>query len=84
MSLAMVINLWKAAIEALPTIFDVTASEMVMFVEGMNDKPQELGWSKGFKQITTFKNDAGVNINLIKQYVITGVNKETRACKTTR
>ena len=62
----------------------------------MKVKAQEFGWSDGSKQITTFKNDAGVNMDLIEQYdqitsekfmiecerFITGVDNEMRACQT--
>lgn len=87
------LSLWKAAIEALPTKFDMKASGTATFVEGMKAKAQEFGWSQGSKQITTFENDAGAKIDLIEQYgqitpdklkvecerFITGVDKETRA-----
>ena len=43
------LNLWKAAIEVLLTKFDMEASGMATFVEGMKAKAQEFGWSEGSK-----------------------------------
>ena len=87
------LSLWKLAIEALLTMFDMKASGMTTFVKDMKAKAQECRWSQGSKKITTFDDDDGVNIDLIEQCVqlashklkseckrfITGVDKETRA-----
>ena len=61
--------------------------------QSMKAKAQEFGWPEGSRQITTFENNAGVNIDLIEQYgqitteklkiecdrFITGVEEKTRA-----
>ena len=47
----------------------------------MKVKAQEFGWLQGSKQITTFENDAGVNIYLIEQYGQITSTKLTIECK---
>ena len=70
------LSLWKSAIEALPTKFDMKASRTATFVEGMKVKAKAIGWSQGSKQINTFEDDVGIKTDFVRDDVLTSNNFE--------
>jgi len=54
--------------KALPDGFSMTADQTVVFVEALTRRAGELGWNVGSKNITTFTNAAGKDIDIIKEY----------------
>lgn len=54
--------------KALPDGFNMTSENTVAFVEALIRRASEGGWNMGSKQITTFKNAAGKDIDIIREY----------------
>ena len=48
--------------------FNMTADQVVIFVEALQRRCKEMGWDKGSKNITSFLNRDGVAIDIIKNY----------------
>lgn len=54
--------------KALTDGFSMTSDKTVVFVEALTQRATELGWNAGSKNITKFKNAAGKDIDIIKEY----------------
>lgn len=48
--------------------FNMTADQVVIFVEALQRRCKEMGWDKGSKNITSFLNRDGVAVDIIKNY----------------
>jgi hypothetical protein len=54
--------------KALANGFAMTPNQTVIFVEAFHRRATVMGWNQDTKQITTFINSAGHQINIIKSY----------------
>jgi hypothetical protein len=54
--------------KALVEGFAMTPGQTVIFVDAFYRPAVFMGWTQGMKQITTFTNNAGVSISIIKCY----------------
>jgi hypothetical protein len=48
--------------------FAMTSNQTVIFVEAFHHCTTTMGWNQGPRQITTFTNSAGCQVNIIKSY----------------
>jgi hypothetical protein len=46
----------------------MTFDQMVVFVESLTHRATAMGWNAGSKQITTFTNRSGKDVDIIKEY----------------
>jgi hypothetical protein len=46
----------------------MTPNQTVIFVEAFHHRTTMMGWNQGARQITTFTNSAGHQVNIIKSY----------------
>jgi hypothetical protein len=62
--------------------FAMTPDQTVIFVKAFHRRTTAMGWNQGTRQITTFTNSAGRQVNIIKSYG--QINKATleTACET--
>jgi hypothetical protein len=67
--------------KALPDGFSITANQTVVFVEALAHCAGELGWNVGSKNITTFMNAAGTDIDITKEYGQIDEQTLKTACK---
>ena len=61
--------------KALPDGFSMNADQTVVFAKALTHRAGELGWKVGSKNIATFTNAAGKDIDIIKEYG--QINKQT-------
>ncbi len=54
--------------KALAGNFGMTTDQMLVFFEAASHRATAMGWKKGTKQITTFANQDGTLVDLIKCY----------------
>jgi hypothetical protein len=54
--------------KALTDGFGMTSDQTVVFVESLTRRATAMGWNAGSKQITTFTNCSGKNVDIIKEY----------------
>jgi hypothetical protein len=54
--------------KALTNGFAMTPDQTIIFVEAFHRRATTMGWNQGARQITTFTNSAGHQVNIIKSY----------------
>jgi hypothetical protein len=54
--------------KALTDGFGMTSDQTVVFVESLTRRATAMGWNTGSKQITTFTNRSGKDVDIIKEY----------------
>jgi hypothetical protein len=54
--------------KALTDGFGMTSDQMVVFIESLTRRATAMGWNAGSKQITTFTNRSGKDVDIIKEY----------------
>ena len=54
--------------KALTDGFGMTSNQTVVFVESLTRRATAMGWNTGSKQITTFTNCSGKDVDIIKEY----------------
>jgi hypothetical protein len=54
--------------KALTDGFVMTLGQIIIFVEAFYGRATVMGWNQGMRQITTFTNSAGRQVNIIKSY----------------
>jgi hypothetical protein len=54
--------------KALTDGFGMTSDQTVVFVESLTRRATTMGWNAGSKQITTFTNRSGKDVDIIKEY----------------
>jgi hypothetical protein len=54
--------------KALTDGFAMTSDQTVIFVETFHHPAMTMGWNQGARQITTFNNSAGRQVDIIKSY----------------
>jgi hypothetical protein len=54
--------------KALTDGFGMTSDQTVVFVESLTCRATAMGWNVGSKQITTFNNRSGKDVDIIKEY----------------
>jgi len=74
--------------KALTDGFGMTSDQTVVFVESLTHRATAMGWNAGSKQITTFTNRSGKDVDIIKEYgqideviVKTGVNASAKLAR---
>jgi hypothetical protein len=75
--------LYKTGVAPLPHGFDMKSGDTVMFIQDLQEKAREMGWSEGSKAITEFNIGtlaAPVMKNLFEHYGQIPVDKMKTAC----
>jgi hypothetical protein len=54
--------------KALTNGFAMTPNQTIIFVKGFHHRATTMGWNQGARQITSFVNSTGRQINIIKSY----------------
>ncbi len=54
--------------KALTNSFVMTSNQTISFVKAFHHRATTMGWNQGKMQITSFANNAGCQVNIIKSY----------------
>jgi hypothetical protein len=67
--------------KALTNGFAMTPDQTIIFVEAFHHPTTKIGWNQGARQITTFANSAGCQVDIIKSYGQIGKATLKSACE---